>query len=395
MDVIEMEVVQKRLLVGLLEWACQKIELTETQATLAAERYNTIGEWLGDREHPLLAEATIYAQGSVRLRTTVRPVRRLEHDIDLICALPHTGPELPVADVHRLVGDRLREHATYRAMLEPINRGWRLNYANEFHLDITPAVPDSAVGNGAILVPDRALRTWKESNPKGYATWFDAIAAIEVLRVPQYRRVLRADVEPLPEDVPFRGALRRIVQVMKRHRDNVYLGKPASELCNAPISIIITTLASQAFQRVARQVVYADEFDLLQAVVRTMPAFVARGADRNLWVPNPVNPYENFAEKWSVHPERAKAFIDWHARFQADADALAAARGLDEVKRLLGRMLGDDTAVTVLKEYTDRVSSNRGVGGLTVAKSTSGAIGVAAATAASPAIRANTFFGSE
>jgi Second Messenger Oligonucleotide or Dinucleotide Synthetase domain len=395
MDVMEVEITQKRAIVGLLEWACQKIELTETQATLAAERYDTIGRWLGDGEHHLLADATIYAQGSMRLRTTVRPVRRLEHDIDLICALPHTGPELPVADVHRLVGDRLRKHATYRSMLEPINRGWRLSYANEFHLDITPAVPDLAVGNGAVLVPDRALKTWKESHPKGYAAWFDAIAAMEALHVPRTRRLLKADVEPLPEDVPFRGALRRVVQVMKRHRDNVYLDKPASELCNAPISIIITTLAAQAFQRVARQAVYADEFDLLQAVARTMPAFITVGTDGKLWVPNPVNRYENFAEKWSVHPERAKAFVEWHARFQADADALAAARGLDEVKRLLARMLGEDTAVTVMKEYTDRISANRGAGGLTIAKSTTRAIGVAAATAASPAIRANTFFGSE
>src|SRR5438874_3007602 len=136
MDVItEMNIIQKRLIVGLLEWACQKIELSEKQATLAAERYGTIGTWLGDGEHALLSEALIYAQGSARLRTTVRPVRRLEHDIDLICELPHTGPQLLVAEVHRLVGDRLREHHSYRGMLEPINRGWRLNYANEFHLD--------------------------------------------------------------------------------------------------------------------------------------------------------------------------------------------------------------------------------------------------------------------
>lgn len=395
MDVIETNLVQKRLLVGLLEWACQKIELTETQAALAADRYGTIGKWLGDGEHALLADATIYAQGSARLRTTVRPVRRLEYDIDLICALPHTGPELPVADVYRLVGDRLREHATFREMLEPINRGWRLNYANEFHLDITPAVPDTTLGNGAVLVPDRELKTWKESHPKGYAAWFDGIAAIEALHVPHGRRLLKADVEPLPEDVPFRGPLRRIVQVMKRHRDNVYLAKPSAELCNAPISIIITTLAAHAFQRVARQAIYADEFDLLQAVVRTMPAFIMFGADGALWVPNPVNPYENFAEKWNAHPERATAFREWHGRFQHDADALAAATGLDEVKRMLARILGDETAVRVLKEYTERVNANRGSGGLTVTQSATGTLGVAASTAASSAVRSNTFFGSQ
>ena len=395
MDIVETKIVQKRLLVGLMEWACRKVELTEPQSALAADRSEAIGQWLGDGEHALLADATIYAQGSARLRTTVRPLRRLEYDIDLVCELPHTGRELPVAGVHRLVGDRLREHATYREMLEPINRGWRLNYANEFHLDMTPAVPDMTLGNGAVLVPDRALKCWKESHPKGYAAWFDRIAAIEVLHVPRGRRLLKADVEPLPEDVPFRGPLRRIVQVMKRHRDNVYLGKPDAQLCNAPISIIITTLATQAFQRVARQSLYADEFELLQAVVRAMPAFISVGGDGKLWVPNPVNPYENFAEKWNAHPERATAFGEWHTQFQRDANALAAAEGLDEVKRLLARMLGDETAVRVLKEYTARVNANRGAGGLTVAQSPTGALGVVAATTASGAIRPNTFFGSE
>jgi len=395
MEVTEVNITQKRLLVGLLEWACQKIELTETQAALAADRYGTIGRWLGDGAHQLLSDATIYAQGSARIRTTVRPVRRLEYDIDLICELPHTGPELPVAHVHRLVGDRLREHETYREMLEPINRGWRLNYANEFHLDITPAVPDMTLGNGAVLVPDRALLTWKESHPKGYAAWFDEIASIQVLRAQQARRVIRADVEPLPEDVPFRGPLRRIVQVMKRHRDQLYLTRPADDLCNAPISIVLTTLATQAFHRVARQFVYADEFDLVQAVVRSMPAFISVGPDQKLWVPNPVNPLENFAEKWNAYPERAKSFFEWHAQFQRDVDALAAASGLDEVKRLLGRMLGDEAADMVLKEYSDRLNANRRISGLTVAKSTTGALGVMTAPTASAAIRANTFFGSE
>ena len=395
MEVTEVNITQKRLLVGLLEWACQKIELTETQAALAADRYGTIGRWLGDGEHQLLSDATIYAQGSARIRTTVRPVRRLEYDIDLICELPHTGPELPVAHVHRLVGDRLRENETYRGMLEPINRGWRLNYANEFHLDITPAVPDMTLGNGAVLVPDRALLTWKESHPKGYAEWFDGIASIEVLLAQQRRRVIRADVEPLPEDVPFRGPLRRIVQVMKRHRDQLYLTRPADDLCNAPISIVLTTLATQAFHRVARQLVYADQFDLIQAVVRSMPAFISVAPDQKLWVPNPVDPLENFAEKWTACPERAKSFFEWHARFQRDVDALAAARGLDEVKRLLGRMLGDEAAGMVLKEYSDRMNANRRISGLTVAKSTTGALGVVAAPTVSAAIRANTFFGSE
>jgi len=76
-------------------------------------------------------------------------------------------------------------------------------------------------------------------------------------------------------------------------------------------------------------------------------------------------------------------------------NALAAASGLDEVKRQLGEMLGDEVGRVVLKEYTDRMSAQRRNGGLAVAKSTAGTLGVGAATAARSAIPPNTFFGSE
>ena len=40
------------------------------------------------------------------------------------------------------------------------------------------------------------------------------------------------------------------------------------------------------------------------------------------WVPNPVNPFENFADKWQEHPQRETWFKAWLEQVQADfADA--------------------------------------------------------------------------
>ena len=60
-------------------------------------------------------------------------------------------------------------------LLEEMCRCWRLLsdfYANEFHLDITPSVPNMACVNGGELVPDEDLRTWKASNPRGFKALF-------------------------------------------------------------------------------------------------------------------------------------------------------------------------------------------------------------------------------
>jgi hypothetical protein len=40
-------------------------------------------------------------------------------------------------------------------------------------MDILPAIPDPSRGGTALLVPDHDAQSWKPSNPKGYAAWFD------------------------------------------------------------------------------------------------------------------------------------------------------------------------------------------------------------------------------
>src|SRR5262249_40662776 len=149
---------------------------SNTVAAQAEDRYNNVGKWLADSPNAALAESSIYPQGSARIGTAIKPVRGNEFDIDLVVELPHSSRMQKPADVRNIVGGRLREQSDFKRMLEPINRGWRLVYANAFHLDITPAIPDPAAGEHAVLVPDRKLADWKESNPVGFAGWFEDIS---------------------------------------------------------------------------------------------------------------------------------------------------------------------------------------------------------------------------
>jgi hypothetical protein len=130
------ELLRKAQVVGILELVCQALELTASQYDLAKSRYESVGSWLAESANALLATATIYPQGSVALGTTVKPLARDEHDVDLICFVRGLDVNLPPAALKYAIGQRLRENAHYRDRLEEMARCWRLKYQNDFHLDI-------------------------------------------------------------------------------------------------------------------------------------------------------------------------------------------------------------------------------------------------------------------
>jgi hypothetical protein len=151
---------QKRYLAGLLELACQQLELTASQYEDAKSKYEAISNWLAESPQFKLAKSSIFPHGSVPLGTTVRPLGRDQFDIDLICHLIYATATDHPNMVRNLVGERLREHDTYEKMLYPLNRGWRLNYAesSKFHLDITPQ-GFAAAQHRAALRRMRSVRT--------------------------------------------------------------------------------------------------------------------------------------------------------------------------------------------------------------------------------------------
>ena len=275
----------------------------------AEKSYRSVGEWLGDCE--VNSDVKIMPQGSFYLGTVIRPVSdEDEYDIDLVCLLTNaTGKS--EAEIKKIVGDRLKEHKTYSSMLEPEGkRCWTLCY-EEFHMDILPCVPNNCYYIEPYLTEiklthklDSGRYIPKYSNPYKYHEWFEERMRVrldEVKKDFSVRNQVEISKVPLYK---VKTPLQRAIQLLKRHRDIMYDKLPEARKDNAPISIIITTLAAQAYNN------EANIYEALSNIVENMSKFIKRSGDAFV-IENPVMPEENFADKWNESPEKAREFFRW------------------------------------------------------------------------------------
>jgi hypothetical protein len=360
---------RKAELYSILDEICADIELTEAQLAAAKTSYEAVAEWLSGSPNPIPRDIRVYAHGSGALGTTVKPLSREEFDVDLICLVLGLTARMPPAELKRLIGDRLRQNARYASILEEKKRCWRLNYARQFHLDVSPTIVNPACANGGELVPDKKLRDWKPTNPSGYRRLFERRAGLQPrirYRTPPSAHK-RADVAPFPATVTGRGILRRAIQLLKRHRD-IYFQTVTEEV--APISIVITTLAARSYEYCVGMFTFDTELDVLLGTIRMMPHFIEqRMVEGRLtyWVPNETTQGENFADRWNTEPARVTAFFEWHATALADFEELADLQGLDRITVNLEKSLGGAPVRRVMDRRTNAISAARAASKLFIA----------------------------
>ncbi len=314
-----------------LSQVVQDLDITDSELADAEGHYKAVGDWLGKDDSPLAANRpTIYPQGSFLLGTMIRPVgKKCELDIDLVCLLQIDSAEISQKRLKEVIGLRLKQNGKYGQMIEEKKRCWRLNYAGDFHMDILPAAPNKDGGQDAILVPDKDLSEWHHSDPKGYAEWFKGRMATQLY---ERRKALaaakEADIEEIP-DHRVKTTLQQSIQLLKRHRDVMFQSNDDAK----PISIIITTLSAQAF---------AGEDDLgaaLMSILSNMDRYVER-RNYEYWIPNPIDPKENFADKWQDHPDRRQAFFDWLEQARSDFASVLSPTSGELQKGTLTGVLG-------------------------------------------------------
>jgi hypothetical protein len=390
MNAIPKQVYRESQLVQALEYICQALELTATQHNAAREHYEAVADWLLESTNPLLQNLIIYPHGSIVLGTTVKPHGRNEHDVDLVSRAPSVNTSYSPVILKTAIGQRLREHAHYRPILKEKRRCWRLEYANEFHLDITPSILNPACDNGGELVPDKELMHWQPTNPQGYLRLFERRALLRPsIRFTDALLEKRGDAAaPFPRQTRLKGILRRLVQLAKRHRDIHF---EHGDVSIAPISIVITTLLAQAYEKCVRQS-YDSELQLLIDVIRMVPQFIegptTNGTSRwAVW--NETTEAENFAEKWNRKSLLATAFFQWHAKFLADIERITDVYGLDRLTKSLAESFGERPARMARDALTVSISTARVAGNLVIAP----AIGLASNARGGTAVRSNTFFG--
>lgn len=346
----------------------EKIELPDGAYEKAEKRYKDIGEWFHRPESSCIEyNPLVFSQGSFRLGTAIKPDSDEEYDLDMGCNLRKglSKSDITQEQLKKLVGEELEQYRKARNIKEELaekKRCWRLEYADglSFHMDIVPCIPESETGRVALKkrmvessrfddalaqnVSELAVSItdntdpvykvtadfWRISNPEGYARWFETRMKTAQSIINEREMSLKASIDSLPY-YQWKTPLQQAIQLLKRHRDTMFKNNEDSK----PISVIITTLAAKA---------YNGEADLASALSNILASMINYINANVPLVPNPVNPAEDFADKWydesSAEYELRENFYKWLYQAKADFRALctkddsqliveAADRGLD------------------------------------------------------------------
>lgn len=354
----------------------QSLDISKTQYDALVKSYEAVGEFLQNDTELSKYSPVVTPQGSLRLGTIIQPINPDDDmDVDLVFRLSEKKPEWTQKTIKDMVGTRLKSSERYEQMMkEEGRRCWTLLYRQDssnikerYHMDVLPAVANSdydvqmrqvlaesfSVDNAnrlAIRITDREREgyssqtntcDWLKSNPDGYALWFASRCKENVSK----RQLLAEDIVPLKNYNPEKTPLQRIVQILKRHRDMMFQGDK-----NKPISVIITTLAAHA---------YKGEDNLLEGltnVVMTMDKFITKDENGNDKVENPLNPVENFADKWIETPIKRTNFYSWLRQIRTDLSSILASNGTmlwNNVAKSFGRTVSESAN----KLYMDKSKS--------------------------------------
>lgn len=368
----------------LLRRVCFELQISAPKFEEIERRYNAVGAWLAAPGSPLSEFGpAVYVQGSGAIGTLNQPLKGGVSDIDGVCELTlmdwNRYDALSVLDAFER---RMREHATYEWMIERKNRCIRIIYKNRFHLDILPAAPvHRGVEGGPLKVPCQQAQDWKDSSPKGYASWFLGRSAL-------FDKSVRLDergVEALPDhqSLAEKSPLQLVVQLLKRRRDIAFENQEP-EL--APISIVLTTLAGHFYQ--GERSLVAAMNSILDGISNAINQ-VPRGS--RLIVRNPVNQNEDLSERWGTTQGAYNAFFTWFFQFKNDWHALQEMRSIPQASLEISRLFGETVTNAAVKKQAIHLDEIRNRNGLNVTQARGGI--VLAGSAFSTAIKTNTFFG--
>jgi len=327
----------------LIEEVIESLDISKSDYDRAVESYKAVGSYLESR---LGSNVNIYPQGSFMYGTVTRPYYKgkdAEYDIDLVCKYEPL-PDSAVA-CKTICGNALKSSKRYLGMLKRKEgrRCWTLEYSEiddvDFHIDILPSkhaprecIQELVEKGVPIKYAKFALKIttkkddgsyrWDDSNPKGYKAWLDDVTS---LYIRDERMICKDSVESVPNHTERKTQVHRVIQILKRHRDVRFDHAEMSDI--KPISMIITTLVTKVAERNPNKSI--SVFDLLQMVISSFEtvktlcesymrydafeeSFIKRRNNGEWEIINPVDPNENFADKWHENgSERAKAFFIW------------------------------------------------------------------------------------
>lgn len=340
------------LLDDLLNRIGEKLQLNQTRIEKAELSYKSVSEWLKEDELFFKKyDINIYPQGSYRLGTTVKPKSKEEYDLDFILEVNYDYKRLRPEEFLNQLERRLNESEVYKNKIERKKRCVAINYENDFHLDVIPALPRNFFKGENLKISDRKLSTWLDSNPKGYIKWFESKFIAQNLLLEK-----ALDIEQLPSKVPysFIQPLQRIVQLTKRHRD-VYFEK---EKENSPRSIVLTTLIAEYYNS------WESESESMLNVLHNIKNEIESNPYGRIVIVNPSNPNEKFSDLWDNKPHLYNYFKEFINSFYTFWKQLIQTQGIDKIGKQLEIMFGESVTREVINEQVEYVEELRKAGKL-------------------------------
>ena len=334
----------------------KELDIPETYYEKAEISYKSFATWL-ERENSEFKDSIkeVFLQGSFKLGTVVKPISEAdEYDIDMVCKFDISKDKITQKELKDKLGREVKLYAKSKNMLntpQESKRCWTLNYEDsaKFHIDILPAIPNSNNFEGDYskyinAIPDKSsakydeiTSEWEITNPHGYYLWFNK--RMELRRKALYES---ANIEEIPKD-KRKTVLQRVIQILKRHRDVMFDN-------DKPSSIIISTLAASS---------YNGEEELLEAitnVVNNMEKFIVE-KNREIYIYNPVNLSENFADKWKEDGKKKNNFYIWLAKLKKDFKYLVEKKNdiiwlRNDIKSIFGEKTIDKIYARVEEKFS-------------------------------------------
>lgn len=191
-----------------------------------------------------------------------------------------------------------------------------------------------------------------------------------------------AKAESVPNEL-IRTPLQRAIQILKRHRDIYFKDEPD----NKPISMIITTLAARFYdgesdvfttldkliQKISDfsyyvnpTISYSENVEEVFAMINDWESY-SPVIDKPIYklngkwyVPNPVNPAENFADRWDTG--KANAFFSWLKALTQSFGVVLEQRGLPEISKKLDHMFGSKVVKNAFIKEAERTRRQIDIG---------------------------------
>lgn len=353
----------------LLGRSIESLDISPAEYAAAVRRYEELSDFLCGYWGDSPVGGAIYPQGSMNLGTVTRIIHRNdEYDLDAVCRREYAKGSISQDDLKADVGYGLGLFCKGKPTDGPElddegRRCWTLLYPGQnFHLDVLPALPDVDSQPSGILLTDTTRTRWLQSNPKDYGRWFRGVMADEFAD----RLVVlskRMDVSDVPPET-VKTTLQQSVQALKRHRDIHF----AQHLDRRPPSIVITTLAARAYRG------GGSLHEVLRDITARMPELITIENGTPI-VLNPVQPNENFAERWAGDVARLEEFYEWMDAAYRSFTNLGADAGLDRMITKMAAAFGDRPAAyaatcaglsTSEAQRADRLGIAPGTGSLLV-----------------------------